>query len=315
MGLRSFLHGDIATKRKKLHKFLHRHDWQKAHRPSWTQKIKNEFYYLLHSKECIIITGWLVKFYDSKETYSNFGDDINVYFIELMTRKRVIPAATLLFPHKQYSVIGSTIPHSINQRTEIWGSGVLDINWSLRESPRKIYAVRGPLTRDYFIRHGCECPEVYGDPALLLPKFYQPKNSVKRQGIGLIPHHKDFDEPAKLEQLLSKYPDAKLINMTSYEKWTDVIDEMCSCEKVMSSSLHGLIVADAYGVSNTFCEFVHHHTNYDKFDDYFLSVKRPLERPIQFEQFCERPGVSGRENARKIEIDLSLLMSSCPFDI
>ncbi len=54
-------------------------------------------------------------------------------------------------------------------------------------------AVRGPLTRQFLMDMGIDCPKIYGDPALLLPKlfpeFKKSENPTKEYII--IPHHSD----------------------------------------------------------------------------------------------------------------------------
>lgn len=61
------------------------------------------------------------------------------------------------------------------RNTEVWGAGIISENSLLKEKPSKVYAVRGPLTRQRLIKEGIDCPEIYGDPALLIPYYYRPK--------------------------------------------------------------------------------------------------------------------------------------------
>ena len=51
-----------------------------------------------------------------------------------------------------------------------------------------ILAVRGPITRQLLQDQNISCPEVYGDPAIVLPRYYQPEISETFQA-GLILHH------------------------------------------------------------------------------------------------------------------------------
>ncbi len=307
MDIRLFFHSKFGDKMRKALNAVCGSEWERRHRPSLSQRVRNEFYYMFNRTKCVVVSGWLVGFYDSKERYSNWGDDLNVYLIERMTGKKVIPAKTLLLPHAQYSFIGSNIPGFVNGRTTVWGSGVLDTKMELKAKVKNVCAVRGPITRNYLMAHGCACPKVFGDPALLLPQYYSGKAAKKKTKIGLIPHHRDFDDEASLVGLLGEH--AHVINVTKYGLWTDVIDEICSCECVLSSSLHGLIVADAYGVKNAFCEFAYHHPNYDKYMDYFMSVGRPLQSPMQYDGHIS---VDDKRFNAQINIDIETLRSRFP---
>ncbi len=62
-------------------------------------------------------------------------------------------------------------------------------------------------------------------------------------------------------------------------------EEVCraigACRHVISSSLHGLIVADAYGVQNTWLDPMSHGRL--KYYDYAASIARPLGLPMRHE--------------------------------
>ncbi len=320
MGVVSFVKSDRESRRLKWKKFVERKKYKKHVTVTLLTKIKTQYYYLRHKENCIIIDGWLVAFYKglpgNKEGMTgNWGDDINVWFIEMVSGKMVVPAEMLFFPkkRKKYCVIGTVIPWCINSKTVVWGSGYGLANEELKHKPSKVLAVRGPLTRDWLLSQGVDCPPVFGDPALLLPRYYQPK-SISKNRVGLILHHRDWDVLDK-EAISIMESGAILINLTQYDCWTDIIDQICSCDIVLSSSLHGMIVADAYGVPNVFVEFAFHHSSYFKYYDYFLSVNRPCDRPIQYNDKLDLDMLEkqARERMSQTTINTTDLEKACPF--
>lgn len=91
-----------------------------------------------------------------------------------------------------YSMIGSIFDSKYldNAKTYVWGSGSINGGRIKADLNIKIKAVRGPLTRKTAILSGYECPEIYGDPALLLPYAYKP-NINNKYKVGIIPHYCD----------------------------------------------------------------------------------------------------------------------------
>jgi pyruvyltransferase len=66
-----------------------------------------------------------------------------------------------------------------------------------------------------------------------------------------------------------------------------VANQIKECRHLYSASLHGLIVADALGIPNTWVvskKHAIHSTAEIKFLDYFLSVQRPYVPPITFHE-------------------------------
>ena len=72
----------------------------------------------------------------------------------------------------------------------VWGTGCIAPG-RIGQTPKKIYAVRGPLTKKELDKRGISCPEIYGDPALLFPQIYNPKIE-KKYKLGIIPHYIDY---------------------------------------------------------------------------------------------------------------------------
>lgn len=155
----------------------------------------------------------------------------------------------------------------------VWGTGCINYG-QIGKSPKKVYAVRGPLTRSELLKQDIECPEVYGDPALLFPEIYNPEKIIKYK-YGLIPHYIDYTNENSLKIINSLASQGvKIINITA--GIFHFIDELLQCENIMSSSLHGLIASDAYNIPNIRVKLSNKLMGGDfKFTDYNLSVNKP----------------------------------------
>ena len=60
-------------------------------------------------------------------------------------------------------------------------------------------------------------------------------------------------------------------------KWEKVVDYIYSCDIILSSSLHGIIIADAYNIPNIWLDEFPLNEGHFKFKDYFLSQNRKYE--------------------------------------
>lgn len=236
----------------------------------------------------------------------NWGDDCNPFIFELISghRPELVPLGhPKQFPH--YMMIGSIL-HYASQHTVVWGTGLRFDNKPIKK-PAKICAVRGPLTRNILLQRGIQCPEIYGDPALLLPRFYQPQ-SKKKFKLGVIPHYID----KKIVAINN--PEVLLIDIQS--GFYNVIDAINSCKKVVSSSLHGLIIADAYGIPAIWLKISDKVEGAAlKFNDYFLSVNRKTNDFIKFKNLHHIDDALSYFYDYEIEINLDKLYLNCPFKI
>ena len=130
----------------------------------------------------------------------------------------------------------------------VWGSGMprdsdpieVEAIWT---------AVRGPLSRAVVLAAGAQVPEIYGDPAVLLPELYDP-GVEKTHDVGIIAHV--LQEDLIRENLVRMGGDGrvKMISMRAglFSQIEGVIRDIKSCREIISTSLHGVIVAHAYGV-------------------------------------------------------------------
>lgn len=246
--------------------------------------LPNTIYWLINIPfGVIVINSWLTQRWNKVQP-NNIGDDINYFLVRELSGKKVINYRNII--HKRLRIknilcIGSIVDWMTNEQSIIWGSGVLyGYENRMKKSPQKVCAVRGPLTREYLLNHGIDCPEIYGDPALLLPLIYK-SNSPKKYKIGIIPHFYDYNLVKLKNVLSSKLINYTIIDISWYENWKKVIDEINECEIIASSSLHGLIISDAYRIPNVWIQLSDNMKGGNfKFFDYLESVGRDGLSPL-----------------------------------
>ena len=168
------------------------------------------------------------------------GDLIAPYLFKKMTGRnpiRVSPNIDQTFLLSCGSIICSSSKHAI-----IWGTGTMVRNLRV-DKPLKVLAVRGPITRQLLLQNDISCPEVYGDPGLMLPRYYTPNTGGRHYKVGVIPHYSDHKYMA---QYFAAVPDILVIDINRQVE--QVCDDIKACSVTISSSLHGIIVSHAYEV-------------------------------------------------------------------
>lgn len=228
-------------------------------------------------QKTIRLFWWNEKIIQGKSK-ENYGDVLGKYLVEKISGRKVVFAwpkqfSVLDFFTPIYVTIGSII-HNVNHKCIVWGSGI--INQEIKIKKAKFLAVRGPQTRKYLINLGYEVPEVYGDPAILLPQFFNPKVE-KKYKIGIVPHYNDY----KLVQNWYKsQEDIVVIDMMTNDVESKTI-EFLECEKIISSSLHGVIIAHAYNIPAIWQKFSDKVFGDDiKYQDYMESVQMDFYKPV-----------------------------------
>lgn len=252
---------------------------------------------------------------------NNWGDDINYWFLRELTDKKIFNYSDLIawmIPKSEnnFLTIGSIIESHCKPNSIIWGSGAMKAQHVLRCKPAKVLAVRGPLTRDLLLSKGIDCPEVYGDPALLLSLHYHPKVE-KKYKVGVIPHYMDLQNPL-VRKFVSSSDDITLINMENYDDWHDIPDKINECEMILSSSLHGLIISDSYNVPNVWVSFTEGVIGGGefKFKDYFASVKRDTAKPIKIDSMGDfQKAIQTKNSWKPIHFTNKQMIDSCPLEV
>lgn len=158
--------------------------------------------------------------------------------------------------------IGSVL-HFARTGDVIWGSGIngkVAQRWdpALRLDLR---AVRGPLTARALTELGMAVPAVYGDPGILTDRYF-PLRSTRELPYWVVPHFREAPDLYAGQPLLSpRQMPAKFLR------------KLVRAQVVVSSSLHGLVLAEAYGIPAVPLKN-HSGENEFKYRDYYEGTGR-----------------------------------------
>ena len=159
----------------------------------------------------------------------------------------------------------------------IWGTGF--VCYKQKDTPfyrrnMKFAAVRGELSKkrvENILGRKMDIPT--GD-AGILASYLLPEPVEKKYSVGIIAHYKEQDEPI-FQQLMNAYPNSLFIDVRQTPD--AVIHQIASCECIISSSLHGLIIADSLNIPNIKVSDKLLGDGF-KFDDYYSAYG--LEHPM-----------------------------------
>jgi pyruvyltransferase len=176
-------------------------------------------------------------------------------------------------------VLVGSILDCVTADSHVCGAGLISPDQKVPAHPAAIYAVRGPLTRLFLLqRYGIKAPEIYGDPAVLLPDILPPApEGVVEFECGVIPHYVDASHPA-VEDM--RRQGAHILDV----RWSppQFIHELQRCQTILSSSLHGIILAHTYQRAALWVDMTKRLTGKGfKFFDYYLSLGISPERVVR----------------------------------
>lgn len=196
--------------------------------------------------------------------------------------------------------VGSIL-HFANDGDTIWGSGVNGKIPLEQITARKldVRAVRGPKTARILRDRGIAVPDVYGDPALLIPRYFGERfKPMPTRDYVLVPNLHDL---AKVKE------EAHLVS--PLWGWNRCIAEIMSARLVIASSLHGIIIAEAFGVPARFLRLSETEDLF-KYDDYAQGTGRDTLKPARTIQEALDMG-----RHPPIEFDADALIRAFPVDL
>ena len=152
----------------------------------------------------------------------------------------------------------------------IWGTGFVkykDRDSKFYKKNTVVCAVRGELSKkrvEKILGHSIDVPT--GDAGLLASYLLDEKPD-KQYDVGIIAHYKEQDEPI-FKELLDRFPNSVFIDVKDTP--INVTYKIAQCKSVISSSLHGLIIADSLRVPNRHIVVTNKLLGDGyKFDDYY----------------------------------------------
>lgn len=158
----------------------------------------------------------------------------------------------------------------------VWGTGF--VCYKKKDTPfyrkdMRFAAVRGELSKarvEKILGKKLDIPT--GDAGILAS--YLLKVPVrKKYKTGIIAHYKEQTDAA-FQQMMEFYPDTLFIDVRQHP--SAVIKQIAACECIVSSSLHGLIIADSLGIPNIHVKVTNNLLGDGfKFDDYYSAYHLP----------------------------------------
>ena len=216
--------------------------------------------------------------------YKNLGDELARIIPERLFGMKIehsgLSEATLL---SVGSVLGwvwdSDLSRKNNSPLHVVGSGFM--SFDTRPQPLdfvKIHSVRGHLSKNMLGKEDSWGVGV-GDPGILASRIVKKRQDAPKYPIGVVLHHKKSEDVGVMEKL--GHLPVRFIDIR-----TDDIDLFCKeiqeCEIVLSQSLHGLIIADSFGIPNAWLFLGNLHSGGDfKFFDYFSTIDRTFDKKVR----------------------------------
>lgn len=229
----------------------------------------------------------------------NFGDGITEYLFNGLSNKNLTYIGEdLIFNTYHYVPVGSILSLT-SDKSIILGAGFLDQfdnlgnspdntkSNTIRQHPFYVLSSRGPKTQKKIMQMGeIKCNKIFGDPVLLFPLVHA-GDIIEKKQIGVIAHYIDRDSElyTKFINILNNlFPNSFYeinILMSKENTYMNIIDKVVSCDIIISSSLHGLVLGVSYGKKVIFTQF--EKLSLFKFNDFFQSIGVHNYQPLQYD--------------------------------
>ena len=241
----------------------------------------------------------------------NVGDRINPTIVTAVSKRPTVHVAGVQVPH--LVAVGSTMA-ATTPESHVWGTGVMHPDLGVGGAmASNIHAVRGKLSHSALCAAGIKLRDVpFGDPGYLAPALFGiTRSAAPTKTIGIVPHYVDRLKP-HFRRLIAE-PD--VVDLNVHADPLQFLHAMAKCDTIISSSLHGLIFAEALGIPNLWVT-----TGDDiaggpfKFNDWFSTTSRPQAAAHALRSEDTALQLSRRAALHDSTIDVAALQAAFPID-
>ena len=205
------------------------------------------------------------------QPYVNFGDALGPIVVHAMSG-RMLRKQPFVSEETRLCAIGTIAQNFSGGTVRIWGSGLDPISQGLNvdedgyhlppHTRFRVAACRGRHTRQVFADRGVNSPEVFGDAGWFANRIW-PEHAQQEKvfDVGVVLHLTEWVDRrpgAALKPELSRYNiPADLAGRVTFinpiaERSIDGVGEVVrrigQCRRILSTSLHGIVVAEALGI-------------------------------------------------------------------
>ena len=196
----------------------------------------------------------------------NFGDDLFFHIATKLLGSQ--PAWGGLESKERLVFLGGSVLQFIRRGDICWGAGLRDGEMpDVRFHQVDVAACRGRLTEERLYPFLRGNRPALGDPGILTAQLFPEWNSEKKHTVGFVPHFSDF-ESFSARSLPGPVIDPR-------QPAHVVVPQITECRMIVSSSLHGLIVAEAFNIPAIPLETGSAHPEPPfKYEDYYSVTDR-----------------------------------------
>lgn len=189
----------------------------------------------------------------------------NTYYVRDKTKPVLLPSG---------SILGSA-----RENTRVWGAGLMHPELGLGAAkPENISLLRGKKSYAALRESGVQLKDIpLGDPLFLAPKLFGvTRSDTVRHRVGIMAHY--ADRQTKHIQTLLKHAD--VVDLNVHDDPLHLLKQMARCDHVLSSCLHGIILADALNIPSRWIQTgTKFAGNGFEFSDWFSLCREPQNTP------------------------------------
>lgn len=240
----------------------------------------------------------------------NFGDLLSPMLIGAATGRRPLWVS----PDFEGKVVGvGSVLTYARPGDIVVGSGLIRPQHLDLSKRVQIIAVRGPLTAA--LVGADKTGLLFGDPGMVAAEYFGiAKAATPEFDVALVPHSVD---QTLVSERIGRHPERDRMTFVDVHKPPlHVVKSIANARVVISSSLHGIVIAESLGVPAVWVTISGDLTGGNfKFNDYFLGTGRAAQSPLDFEsglrKALEGSAAPYLSDPTQIRQALSQLASSC----